>query len=107
MLYVSIIDFVEFSTPILHDMIYGIFCLRLLSFIWCYGELNDEMNKYYCARREILQQTAPHLVDSICAYRAGYIAQVSELFARIYFCHLKCSLCGREPWSGYFFLVEI
>ncbi|PQP93687.1 putative ATP-dependent helicase YprA [Prunus yedoensis var. nudiflora] len=41
----------------------------------CAIRLNDEMNKYYCARREILQQTAPHLVDSICAYRAGYIAQ--------------------------------
>ncbi|ONI08951.1 hypothetical protein PRUPE_5G209300 [Prunus persica] len=52
-----------------------VLCYTLLSFIWCYGELNDEMNKYYCARREILQQTAPHLVDSICAYRAGYIAQ--------------------------------
>lgn len=31
-------------------------------------------------RREILQESAPHLVDSICAYRAGYIAQVSRLF---------------------------
>ncbi|RVW20655.1 ATP-dependent helicase HRQ1 [Vitis vinifera] len=28
-----------------------------------------------CDRREILQETAPHLVDSICAYRAGYVAQ--------------------------------
>ncbi|PQQ02746.1 putative ATP-dependent helicase YprA [Prunus yedoensis var. nudiflora] len=28
-----------------------------------------------CYTREILQQTAPRLVDSICAYRAGYIAQ--------------------------------
>ncbi|XP_019053936.1 PREDICTED: uncharacterized protein LOC104599902 isoform X3 [Nelumbo nucifera] len=28
-----------------------------------------------CYTREILQETAPHLVDSICAYRAGYIAQ--------------------------------
>lgn len=85
----------EFSTPILHDMIYGIFCLRLLSFIWCYGELNDEMNKYYCARREILQQTAPHLVDSICAYRAGYIAQVSELFAL----HLFLSFEMQSLWK--------
>ncbi|XP_047311928.1 uncharacterized ATP-dependent helicase YprA isoform X2 [Impatiens glandulifera] len=36
--------------------------------------------------REILQQTAPHLVQSICAYRAGYIAEdrrkiESEFFA--------------------------
>ncbi|KAL5539552.1 hypothetical protein UlMin_045285 [Ulmus minor] len=28
-----------------------------------------------CYTREILQETAPHLVDSICAYRAGYIAE--------------------------------
>ncbi|KAI8543129.1 hypothetical protein RHMOL_Rhmol08G0194400 [Rhododendron molle] len=28
-----------------------------------------------CYTREILQETAPHLVSSICAYRAGYIAQ--------------------------------
>ncbi|XP_058070568.1 ATP-dependent helicase hrq1 isoform X2 [Magnolia sinica] len=28
-----------------------------------------------CYTREILRETAPHLVDSICAYRAGYIAQ--------------------------------
>lgn len=29
-----------------------------------------------CGRCEILKETAPHLVDSICAYRAGYVAQV-------------------------------
>ncbi|XP_059640822.1 uncharacterized protein LOC132282982 isoform X2 [Cornus florida] len=28
-----------------------------------------------CYTREILQETAPHLVNSICAYRAGYIAE--------------------------------
>ncbi|KAK6795347.1 hypothetical protein RDI58_008800 [Solanum bulbocastanum] len=28
-----------------------------------------------CYTREILQETAPHLVDTICAYRAGYIAE--------------------------------
>lgn len=28
-----------------------------------------------CYTREILQETAPHLVDLVCAYRAGYIAQ--------------------------------
>lgn len=27
-------------------------------------------------RREILEETAPHLVDSICVYRAGYVAEV-------------------------------
>lgn len=31
-------------------------------------------------RREILEETAPHLVNSICAYRAGYVAQVSVVF---------------------------
>nr|XP_016448123.1 PREDICTED: uncharacterized protein LOC107773190 [Nicotiana tabacum] len=30
-----------------------------------------------CYTREILQGTAPHLVDTICAYRAGYVAEVS------------------------------
>lgn len=30
-------------------------------------------------RQEILQETAPHLVDTICAYRAGYIAEVRFL----------------------------
>ncbi|OVA04884.1 Helicase [Macleaya cordata] len=39
-----------------------------------------------CYTREILQETAPDLVDSICAYRAGYVAQdrrriESEFFA--------------------------
>ncbi|KAL2639720.1 hypothetical protein AAZV13_06G185700 [Glycine max] len=29
----------------------------------------------YCILREILHETAPHLVDSICAYRGGYIAE--------------------------------
>nr|XP_048319853.1 uncharacterized ATP-dependent helicase YprA isoform X1 [Ziziphus jujuba var. spinosa] len=28
-----------------------------------------------CYTREILEETAPHLIDSICAYRAGYIAE--------------------------------
>lgn len=76
-------------------MIYGIFRLRLVLFICCYGELNDEMNNYYCARREILQQTAPRLVDSICAYRAGYIAQVSEQFAL----HLFLSFEMQSLWK--------
>lgn len=38
-----------------------------------------------CGRREILQKTAPHLVDSICAYRAGYVAEVSRLLVCIVF----------------------
>lgn len=32
-----------------------------------------------CYTQEILQETAPHLVDTICAYRAGYIAEVRFL----------------------------
>lgn len=28
-------------------------------------------------RREVLQEAAPHLVNSIYAYRSGYIAEVS------------------------------
>lgn len=36
-------------------------------------------NFYGFDRREILKDTAPHLIDSICAYRAGYIAEVSRL----------------------------
>lgn len=35
------------------------------------------LNIHYCIRREILEETAPHLVNSICAYRAGYVAEVS------------------------------
>lgn len=35
-------------------------------------------NYYDCDRREILQNTASHLVDLICAYRAGYAAEVSK-----------------------------
>lgn len=33
--------------------------------------------KFKCYRREILHETAPHLVNSICAYRGGYIAEVN------------------------------
>ncbi|XP_024168520.1 uncharacterized ATP-dependent helicase YprA isoform X1 [Rosa chinensis] len=29
----------------------------------------------FCHTREILQETAPHLAESICSYRAGYIAE--------------------------------
>ncbi|KAG5536355.1 hypothetical protein RHGRI_023955 [Rhododendron griersonianum] len=36
-------------------------------------------------RREILQETAPHLVSSICAYRAGYIAQDRRTIERDFF----------------------
>ncbi|XP_058226891.1 uncharacterized protein LOC131335514 [Rhododendron vialii] len=38
-----------------------------------------------CYTREILQETAPHLVSSICAYRAGYIAQDRRTIERDFF----------------------
>lgn len=89
-------------------MIYAIFRLSLFLFIWCYGGLNDEMNKYYCARREILQQTAPLLVDSICAYRAGYIAQVSELFALHLFLSFQMQSLWKRTleWLPFFFWLK-
>lgn len=43
-------------------------------------------------RREILQETASHLVDSICAYRAGYMAEVSKLLTyEFILCNLSAS----------------
>lgn len=42
-------------------------------------------------RREILRESAPHLVDSICAYRAGYIAQDRRNIERDFF---GGKLCG-------------
>ncbi|XP_062159413.1 uncharacterized protein LOC133866791 isoform X4 [Alnus glutinosa] len=41
--------------------------------------------------REILQDTAPHLVESICAYRAGYIATDRRRIERDFF---NGKLCG-------------
>ena len=38
------------------------------------------LSSMFVIRREILQETAPHLVNSVCAYRAGYIAEVSFFF---------------------------
>lgn len=43
-------------------------------------------------RREILEETAPHLVDSICVYRAGYVAEV---------CYFRFSI---NKW--FYFVVE-
>lgn len=42
---------------------------------------NDSVKFLNHGRREIFQDTAPHLVDSICAYRAGYVAAVSTVFS--------------------------
>lgn len=36
---------------------------------------------FHCYRREILKESAPHLVQSVCAYRAGYTAEVYEIFS--------------------------
>jgi len=33
-----------------------------------------------CRRREILAETAPHLVEAITSYRGGYIAEVHFLY---------------------------
>lgn len=38
-----------------------------------------------CYTREILQETAPHLVDSICAYRGGYVADDRRKIEREFF----------------------
>ncbi|XP_030939060.1 uncharacterized protein LOC115963945 isoform X4 [Quercus lobata] len=43
------------------------------------------------SRREILQDTGPHLVDSICVYRAGYIAEDRRRIERDFF---DGKLCG-------------
>ena len=48
------------------------------SLVPIYGDTEIKSTCY--DRREILHKTAPHLVDSICAYRAGYIAEVCSLF---------------------------
>ncbi|CAK9147911.1 unnamed protein product [Ilex paraguariensis] len=45
-----------------------------LVLIYTYTVYSDSVS-VIVTRREILQETAPHLVDSICAYRAGYIAR--------------------------------
>ncbi|KAG5618424.1 hypothetical protein H5410_018248 [Solanum commersonii] len=43
------------------------------------------------SRREILQETAPHLVDTICAYRAGYTAEDRRRIEHDFF---NGSICG-------------
>ncbi|XP_010318873.1 uncharacterized protein [Solanum lycopersicum] len=44
-----------------------------------------------CYTREILQETAPHLVDTICAYRAGYIAEDRRRIEHDFF---NGNICG-------------
>ena len=75
-----------------------------------------QLNCKNCDRREILQDTAPHLVESISAYRAGYIAMVSIVVLRCFLlsmvaccllyimvCNLitfSCAQCGRQALFG-------
>ncbi|KAK2990709.1 hypothetical protein RJ640_017012 [Escallonia rubra] len=40
-----------------------------------FDALHSAKHANFVNLREILQETAPHMVDTICAYRAGYIAQ--------------------------------
>eukprot|EP00261_Vitis_vinifera_P040944 XP_019082187.1 PREDICTED: uncharacterized protein LOC100257644 isoform X3 [Vitis vinifera] len=44
--------------------------------------------------REILQETAPHLVDSICAYRAGYVAQDRRRIESDFFSGKLCGIAA-------------
>ena len=52
----------------------------MLNFLQLLGSVEPiNSNIYGCDRREILEETAPHLMDSVCAYRAGCVAEVSRL----------------------------
>ncbi|XP_043813361.1 uncharacterized ATP-dependent helicase YprA isoform X3 [Manihot esculenta] len=44
--------------------------------------------------REILQNTASHLVDLICAYRAGYAAEDRRKIERDFFCGKLCGIAA-------------
>ncbi|XP_038726130.1 uncharacterized ATP-dependent helicase YprA-like isoform X2 [Tripterygium wilfordii] len=44
--------------------------------------------------REILQEAAPHLVDSICAYRAGYVAQDRRKIEKDLFSGKLCGIAA-------------
>lgn len=50
--------------------------LFLLNFLLHAFFTPDDPLPICCCRREILQWTAKDLVDSICVYRGGYIAEV-------------------------------
>lgn len=56
---------------------------------------------FHCCRRELLKESAPHLVQSVCAYRAGYTAEVYEMHSIVetrQFCNLY--ICMFELWNG-------
>ncbi|XP_009607305.1 uncharacterized protein LOC107788816 isoform X1 [Nicotiana tabacum] len=50
-----------------------------------------------CYTREILQETSPHLVDTICAYRAGYVAEDRRRIEHDFF---NGSICGIAATSA-------
>ncbi|KAK7281089.1 hypothetical protein RIF29_08779 [Crotalaria pallida] len=55
------------------------------------------VNSILCARvvqREILHDTAPHLVDSICAYRGGYIAEERRKIESAFFGGKICGVAA-------------
>ncbi|CAB4311480.1 unnamed protein product [Prunus armeniaca] len=58
------------------------------------GKSSDESANFKSSRREILEQTAPHLVDSICAYRAGYIAQNRRRIESDFFDGKHCGIAA-------------
>uniref|UniRef100_A0A2P2M9Z9 Putative ATP-dependent helicase hrq1 isoform X3 n=1 Tax=Rhizophora mucronata TaxID=61149 RepID=A0A2P2M9Z9_RHIMU len=45
-------------------------------------------------RREILQETAPYLTDSVCAYRAGYVAEDRRKIEREFFSGRLCGIAA-------------
>ncbi|OMO52842.1 hypothetical protein CCACVL1_29059 [Corchorus capsularis] len=47
-----------------------------------------------CDTREILEETAPHLVNSICAYRAGYVAEDRRRIERELFGGQLCGIAA-------------
>ncbi|XP_057441075.1 uncharacterized protein LOC130732945 isoform X2 [Lotus japonicus] len=47
-----------------------------------------------CYTREILHDTAPHLVDSICAYRGGYIAEERRKIESAFFGGKICGVAA-------------
>ncbi|KAJ7978775.1 ATP-dependent helicase [Quillaja saponaria] len=47
-----------------------------------------------CYTREILHETAPHLVDSICAYRGGYVAEERRKIESDFFGGKLCGIAA-------------
>ncbi|XVF54478.1 hypothetical protein PTKIN_Ptkin05aG0183500 [Pterospermum kingtungense] len=47
-----------------------------------------------CNTRDILEETAPHLVNSICAYRAGYVAEDRRRIESDFFSGKLCGIAA-------------